>query len=251
MKFSIITCTFNSEDYIQTNIDSVKSQVFKDFEHVFIDGFSTDKTIEIIKNYQKEFSDKVKIFQFAPKGISNAMNRGVENSNGDYLIHLHSDDSFYDEKVLSKISALIKNNNNPDWIYGKANFIDIATEKSRIIPHRKIYQKIRFWLLLITNYIPHQSVFVKKQVFNKFGLFEETYKNSMDYEMWLRLSKNKIKSLFVNEIICNFTVRKDSQSGLGKSNNEHYLAHKKHLKKTFLIKILEIINRINKKRNIL
>ena len=79
MKFSIITCTYNSEKFLKKNIESVKKQNFKDFEHIFIDGFSQGGTINIIKNYQTEFPQRVKLFQVEPKGISHAMNEGIKN----------------------------------------------------------------------------------------------------------------------------------------------------------------------------
>jgi glycosyltransferase involved in cell wall biosynthesis len=251
MKFSIITCSYNSEKYIKKNIKSIKNQTFKNFEHIFIDAFSSDKTLEIIKKYQREFPEKVKLYQFKPQGISHAMNKGIEKSSGEYLIHLHSDDSFYDKNILKKVADFIKKENNPSWIYGKAKFINTKTNQSRIIPHRKIYRKIRFWLLLLTNYIPHQSVFLKKEVFEKYGKFDEKLKNSMDYDLWIRLSKNKVCSKFINQIICNFSVREDSQSTTGKNNNEHLLIHQKYLGSNLIINFLRLVDKINKRRKVL
>jgi len=247
MKFSIITCTYNSEAYLQKNIDSVKNQAFQDFEHIFIDGFSTDKTIEMIKKYQQEFPDKVKLFQFEPKGIAHAMNKGIGVSSGDYINHLHSDDSFFNNDILQTLSDCINFHADIDWFYGKANFINAEKSASRIIPHRKIYRKIRYWLLLLTNYIPHQSVFIKKAVFNKFGTFDENLKNIMDYDMWIRLSKNKVPAKFIDKIICNFSVRKYSQSAIG--NNENIIVYRKVLKSKLLLRTLRLIDEINKKRN--
>jgi glycosyltransferase involved in cell wall biosynthesis len=251
MRFSIITCTYNSEEYLQKNMDSIKNQTFKDFEHIFIDGFSTDKTMEIIEKYQKDFPEKVRVFQFPAKGIANAMNIGIEKSNGKYINHMHSDDSFYSNDILRKISDFIDENNHPDLIYGKAIFLNLETKTKRIIPHRIIYQKLRFWLLLLTNYIPHQATFIEKEVFEKFGKFNERYKNSMDYEMWLRLSKNKIKSKFLNEPLCNFSVRKDSQSGF--SNNtlkENLLIVGSYTKNKFLAFLIKYIQKINSTRDL-
>lgn len=237
--------------YIEKNINSVKNQTFQDFEHIFIDGFSSDKTVEIIKEYQKQFPNKVKTYQFKPKGIAHAMNKGIEKTNGEYLIHLHSDDSFYEKTTLEQVDRFIEKNHKPDWVYGKAKFINFENNTFRIIPHRKIYQKIRFWLLLLTNYIPHQSVFLKKKVFEKYGFFDESLKNSMDYDLWVRLSKNKVRSKFIDEIICNFCVREDSQSTTGKLNNEHSTVYQKYLKNRLLILFLNFIDRINKKRKLL
>lgn len=248
MRFSIITCTFNSEKYLQKNINSVKNQSFRDFEHVFIDGFSTDKTVEMIRKYQQEFPEKVTFFQFKPKGIGDAMNKGIERSFGEYIIHLHSDDSFYSSRVLKDVNDFIKKNNHPDWIYGKANFFN--GEKNKIIPHRNIYKKARHWLLLITNYIPHQAVFLKRKLFNKFGMFDKKYKNSMDYELWLRLSKNKIPSKFLNKIICNFSVRNDSQSFTGTDicSNEHKEIKKYYVKTKLIRAIINGISYFNERR---
>ncbi len=250
MKFSIITCTYNSEEYLQQNINSVKNQTFRDFEHVFIDGFSTDGTVKMIKKYRQEFPDKVKFFQFPAKGIGNAMNKGINKSLGKYIIHLHSDDSFFDNNVLENVSNFITKKNNPDWIYGKAKFININTKNFRIIPHRKIYQKTYFWLLLLTNYIPHQTVFLKKSVFEKYGLFNQKYKNSMDYELWIRLTSKKINALFIDLVICNFSVRKNSQSSIGKYNNEHIDIYNTYIKNYFILKFLIFLYILNQKRSL-
>jgi len=251
MKFSIITCTYNSAKYLQQNIDSIKSQTCQNFEHIFIDGFSTDETIGLIEKYRREFPEQVKVFKAKPKGIANAMNRGVEKASGEYLIHLHSDDSFYNNNVLQEVDSFIKIKKRPDWIYGKAKFIDTKNKKSRIIPHRKIYQKIKFWLLLLTNYIPHQSVFLKKSIFQEYGMFDEQFKNSMDYDFWLRLAKNNVSGIFIDKIICNFSIRDNSQSAIGKSSSEHVISYKKYISSTILRFILKRINLLDKKRKLL
>jgi len=179
------------------------------------------------------------------------MNKGIKKSQGEYIIHLHSDDSFFNEKILKNINNFIKHNDSPDLIYGKANFINTENGNSRIIPHRKIYHKIRFWLLLLTNYVPHQTAFIKKEMFDKWGMFDENFKNSMDYDLWLRFSKNKIDSKFIDEIICNFTVRKDTQSTVGKDNQEHLISQRKYIKNKLILFVLNNIDKLNKKRNVI
>lgn len=85
---SIITCTWNSEKYLQECIESVKNQLWNlSIEHIFVDGLSTDRTLDIIQSYQEECKDRinVKILQSSPKGVYNAMNQGIENATGDYL----------------------------------------------------------------------------------------------------------------------------------------------------------------------
>jgi glycosyltransferase involved in cell wall biosynthesis len=251
MKFSIITCTYNSEKYLQNNIDSCKKQTYQNFEHIFIDGNSQDKTATIINEYKNNYPSQVKLFSFPPKGIANAMDEGIKKAQGEYLIHLHSDDTFNNAKVLEKVAAFLEQKNNPDWIYGKANFINTQNNQSRIIPHRRIYHKARLWLLLLTNYLPHQAVFLKKDVFQKYGLFDETLKNAMDYEYWLRLTKNKVKSTFIDLVICNFSVRPDSQSERFSSVPDHLILLQKYVKNNLYRKFLEWLLKINSQRKLI
>jgi glycosyltransferase involved in cell wall biosynthesis len=246
-KFSIITCTYNSGKYLEKNIYSVKDQNFKDFEHIFIDAFSTDNTIDIINKYKEEFPDKVKFFQSKPEGISNAMNKGIDNSTGEYLIHLHSDDSFFDKKVLGDVNCFLEIKNYPDWIYGKISVFNKEKVKG-VWPSRNIFKKnkinslLKTYLLKFYNYIPHQAVFIKKDVFNKFGFFDERLRSGMDPDFWLRVRK-KTDWLFFDRVISNFCLRSDAQSsGVNnkKINRKNIIIVKKrHLNKfEFLLFIL-------------
>lgn len=248
MKFSIITCTYNSAKYLQENIDSVASQKYEDFEHIFIDGFSTDGTMDIIEKYRTKYPEKVRVFQSNPKGISHAMNEGIKQVRGEYLIHLHSDDSFYDNNVLQIVDDFIIKNDYPQWLYGKARVVNTKNQETTIIPPRRgIYDKSRFWLLLlVSNYIPHQSVFIKKEVFDKYGYFDETLKNYMDLDLWLKLTKNNVHAKFINEIICNFSVREDAQSTVGRANEENVILYNRYVKNRFLIWMLFMITKLHK-----
>lgn len=247
MRFSIVTCTYNSEKYLQENIDSAEAQACRDFEHIFIDGFSTDGTMAMIEKYRVKFPERVKIFQSEPKGISHAMNEGIKRSSGQYINHLHSDDSFYDNDVLKNVNDFIQKNDGPDWIFGKANVINTINGTSLIVPSGRIHKKIRFWLMLLMNYVMHQTVFLKKEVFDKYGTFDENLRSNMDYDLWLRLAKNKIDSRFIDTIICNFHMREDSQTTLTKNNNEHEILYKKYCKSTLLISALLYFDKMHQK----
>lgn len=248
MRFSIITCTYNSEQYLQRNIDSVEGQDYQEFEHIFIDGLSKDRTMDIIKQYQKRHKGTVKVIQSKPQGIANAMNLGVKHASGEYVMHLHSDDSLFDSTVLSDVARAISTNHSPAWIYGKAKFINEQNGQFRIVPHRRIYHKTRFWLLSLSNYIPHQAVFIRRDVLNKFHGFDEKLKNSMDYDLWLRLTKEKIRSVFINRIVCNFSVRADAQSAVGVADIEDLALVKKYYTSPFARAMLLWVQKINHKR---
>lgn len=235
MKFSIITCTYNSEKLLPKIIASVKQQTFADFEHVFVDGFSSDGTVEIIKNYQAEYPERIKLFQAKPQGISNAMNEGIKHSSGEYIIHLHSDDSFFNDQVLADVNAFLTGQ-NWDWIYGKINVIEEDGRAVGLFPKRKIWQMGGSvwgrWLLKYFNYIPHQAVFIRRAVFDKFGYFDETISSAMDPDLWLRI-KEKTRWCFYDRVISNYCLRAGAQSSslknIQKNRANQRLVQKRHL----------------------
>jgi glycosyltransferase involved in cell wall biosynthesis len=235
MKFSIITCTYNSEKLLPKIIASVKQQAFADFEHIFVDGFSTDGTIEMIKNYQAEYPDKVKFFQAKPQGISNAMNESIRHSSGEYIIHLHSDDSFFDNQVLADVNKFLTGQNY-DWIYGKINVIEEDGRTVGVFPKRKIWQLGGSFggkqLLKYFNYIPHQAVFIRRAVFDKFGYFDETISSAMDPDLWLRI-KDKTQWKFFDRVISNYCLRAGAQSSslknIQKNCANQRLVQRRHL----------------------
>jgi len=250
MKFSVITCTYNSAAYLQNNIKSVRQQTNRDFEHIFIDGFSDDGTVALIKEYQRDFPDQVKVFQYPRAGISDAMNKGISHATGEYINHLHSDDTYDNAEVLHTVSGYIDRYHSPDWLYGKARFVDEVTGLSRIIPHRWIYHKIRFWLLLLTDYAPHQAIFLQRNVFQRYGMFNTAYKNRMDYDMWLRLSKQKVRSQFMDTVICNFALRPESRSVAFRYNQEHVQILRNHVTQPILVRALILLANLNQRRSL-
>lgn len=250
MKFFIITCTYNSANWLKKNIESVRSQSYLDWEHIFIDGFSNDETLAIIKEYRGLFPEKVMLYQSKPCGISNAMNVGIKKSAGDYLIHLHSDDSFYDSSVLKDINSFL-NDKKYDWVYGKINVIDGTGKDRGIFPTKKIWQnsyrdRLGKYFLKFYNYIPHQAVFIKKQVFDKFGYFDEGLSSAMDPDFWLRI-RHKTKWCFLNRIISNFSLHCESQTAnlkMKEKNKANYAIVQKRYLNVFELVIAKLINLI-------
>lgn len=207
LKFTVVTCTYNSEKYLEKNIKSVLEQSCRNFEQIFIDSFSKDGTLGIIEKYY----DNPRIYSLPPGGVASAMNQGVEKAKGEYIIHLHSDDSFYDKEVLSDVARFLEDEDNPDWIYGQINFIDENDEVIGLFPTRKVFQKFNYSLLKYINYIPHQATFVKRDIFKQYGLFNSAYRNSMDYDFWLRLGK-KITPVFFERIVSNYRKHMEATS---------------------------------------
>lgn len=201
--FSIITCTYNSAKYISDNIKSIKSQVFRDYEHIFIDGFSSDKTIELLSDYKLDNSN-IKIIQSEAKGIANAMNVGIKNAQGKYLLFLNSDDYLFDNQVLQRVSDYINSNKKYPWYYGIINAVSETGDKLYVYPHRK-YQKIFcYWIFRFTFFMQHPATFYSHDLFSKYGLYDESL-NAMDYEYAVRIGK-KEKAKFMDIVVSNFRV---------------------------------------------
>lgn len=209
--FSIITCTYNSGKYLSKNIKSVTKQTFKDYEHIFIDGFSKDMTLLIIEKYIRTDKNKIKLYNRKPSGISDAMNEGIKHAKGQYILVLHSDDRLHDNNVFKNIRSYLVRNPDLDWIYGKISVIDEDGKKIGDFPSRKIYKFFPGFFLKYYNVIPHQAVFIKKNIFKEHGLFDKTLSSKMDFDYWLRI-RTKTKWKFYDRVISDFMVRKGAQS---------------------------------------
>lgn len=234
--FSIITCTYNSEKYIKENITSVQMQNFTDYEHIFIDGISQDATREILDEYQKNSNQSIKIYSHTPQWISHAMNEWIKQASWKYLIHLHSDDAFYDQSVLKDVSCFLsKHQYKFDRIYGICHVRDEKRLHIWFFPTKRIFHhshKSIIWkhLLNIINFIPHQWVFIKKEVFKKYGMFDESLKYWMDPDLRMRI-KNKTKRVFFDRTIAHYMIRPWAQSSGKKNTIQNHQTRKKIYKK--------------------
>lgn len=132
-RFTIIICSYNIESYISRAIESVLHQTFKDFEVIVSDDCSTDKTLEIIKEYREQLTIiKTKDNTGTAGGTRNI---GLDRAKGEYIIFLDGDDTLYDENVLQKIDQVI-GKDTPDIVYlgfqdvGEGNKERISTEEN-------------------------------------------------------------------------------------------------------------------------
>ena len=119
-KITIITVTKNSEKYLKKNINSVLKQKYKNYEHILVDGNSTDNTVEIIRSYKK----KVRLIKNRnDKGLYHAMNVGIKKAKGRYIALLHADDLFYSNNIISDICKKLSKY-NPDVLYGNIIYVN-------------------------------------------------------------------------------------------------------------------------------
>jgi glycosyltransferase involved in cell wall biosynthesis len=190
-KVSIITPTLNSAKDIAKCIESVAHQIYDSFEHIIIDGKSTDNTVKIIQEYQETYPN---IFLLSEKdtGIYDAMNKGVLICNGEWVYFLGCDDYLINKNVLKTIFDNKKRKGKYSIIYG-----NVLYHPSGI----KYAGKFNYFKLIKQN-ICHQAIFVKKSVFDVIGIFDTRYCLLADWDFNFKwFGSKKIKHLYIDENI--------------------------------------------------
>jgi len=194
MKLSIITIVYNNADYIEDCIQSIISQDFNNIEYIVIDGGSTDGTQQIIEKYRDRISAYI---SEKDNGLYEALNKGVRCATGDVVGVLHSDDLFFEKNTLTKI-ANVFSETNADIVYANGQYVEAknVTKIKRIYkakPFKQNYLKFG-WIPL------HTTMYIRREVFEKFGLYDETFSIAGDYEISLRWFLNdEIKKVFLDE----------------------------------------------------
>lgn len=204
--FSVITCTKNAQKHLQECLDSVARQSFKDFEHIFIDGYSTDRTIRMIEQYQTRHPKmQTRLISAKPRGIANAMNIGIRHAKGQVICFLHADDYFYSKNSLAAAARYFSQGQKTNWLVGN-NIMRIGTKKI-IWPWPDMLKP----LYAFGSFYYHPNLFVRATLFKRYGLFDESFKISMDYEHCLRMLKRE-EPMFANENFSVFRIHKGSTS---------------------------------------
>jgi glycosyltransferase len=203
MKISIITATYNSEKSIKTCLDSVISQDYSDIEYIIIDGKSLDQTLNIINGYQQKYSN-IKLISESDQGIYHALNKGVKLAVGDVIGFVHSDDLLANKHIVSELVNLIKVK-QLDGLYGDLQYVD-KFDLNKVI---RLWKSSKFKKsLLKKGWMPaHPTLFLKKNIYKKHGVFNLNYKISADYDFMLRILKdNTLNFEYLPKVITKMRV---------------------------------------------
>ncbi len=194
MKISIITATYNSASTIKECIESVNAQTYKNIEHIIIDGASKDNTLEIINNLPNRVT---KIVSEPDKGIYDAMNKGIKAATGDVIGILNSDDFFTSDNIIEIVVENFKNC-DIDALYGDVHFVN----PDDITKSVRYYSSAIFKPSLFRfGFMPaHPSFYMKRECYEKYGLYSLDYKIASDYDLLIRyLHREKIKYKYINK----------------------------------------------------
>lgn len=223
MKISIITATYNSAATVGDTLDCVREQLYHDIEHIIVDGRSSDNTLEIVS----KFPHVAKIISEKDKGIYDAMNKGIGMATGDVIGILNSDDMYTDSRVLSDVAEAFEDPRIMT-VYANLQYVH-ADNTSKVLRtwNSGPYREKNFYYGWMP---PHPTFFVRKEVYERAGLFNLDLRSAADYELMLRvLVKYGFSTHYISRVIVKMRAGGMSNASLGnrlRANKEDRLAWK-------------------------
>lgn len=176
MKISIVTINFNDVKGLKKTFDSVLAQTYKNIEYIVIDGGSSDGSAELIEKYQGKIAYWI---SEKDRGIYNAMNKGIAKATGDYIVFINSGDELSSDHAIADIVPLL---NNHGVVYS-----DIEVSENGQAFSRRTYPPLVTFRFFVTSSIPHPGCFIRTDLFNQFGNYDETLKISSDWKWFVNV----------------------------------------------------------------
>lgn len=207
MKISIITAVYNNELQIASAIDSVLSQTYKDIEYIVIDGSSTDGTLGVLDKYRPHIAQLV---SEPDKGIYDALNKGIKLATGDVIGFMHSDDIFASDEVIAQVAMQFADA-SVDTVYGDLQYVR-KDDPSKVIRYWKsstfdCAQLKRGWMP------PHPTVYLRRSVYDKYGVFDTSFRIAADYDFMLRIFRDNERIVsYIPEVMVRMRVGGESSS---------------------------------------
>lgn len=226
MKISIITITYNSAKTISRALDSVQSQTYPDIEHVIVDGASTDGTRELIEAYAAKHTN-VRWVSEPDEGIYNALNKGIRMATGDVIGFLHSDDVLYSAESIGQIAEAMSSS-KADVVYGDLQYCNGDKVVRRWKSNDFCPSALKFgWMP------PHPTVYVRREVYEQVGPYDEWFRISADFDMILRIFTAGYKTHYIPEVLVKMNTggasNKNSKARLSKTQEDFIVLRKNNI----------------------
>lgn len=218
MKLSIITINKNNCKGLESTFASVLAQTFQDFELIVVDGGSTDKSVDIIRNHSSKITNWI---SENDDGIYDAQNKGILKANGEYCLFLNSGDYLISNDVLKNI---FEQNLTEEIVYG-----DIVYEKEGIENRKRVFPDKLSKYFLLVDVIGHQVQFINRSLFVKYGLYNKEYKVVADYEFFVRMVlkyKVSTRHLPISISVYNLSGFSSSSNQIKQINDERHKIQK-------------------------
>ena len=214
MKISVITITFNAEQFLGETMQSVLKQTYTDIEYIIVDGKSTDGTVGIIKSFEAEMKAKSIEFRWISepdRGLYDSMNKGLGMATGDFVWFVNAGDQIYDSTIAQKVADAIAVNEQADVVYGQTLIIDQngipCGERHKIAP-----KNLQFKSLLNGLVVCHQSILVRRSIAPNYNL---QYRYSADYDWVCGVLNQSRCNVYVDGYLSRFMI-----SGISAKNRK-------------------------------
>lgn len=227
---SIITISFNNLAELQKTCNSVDIQERLPFEHIIIDGSTNGEIRDFMESssqpaYRKWISEP-------DDGIADAFNKGLAMAKGDIVVMLNSADTLYDASTLSTVTEIFESNPNSQWIHGKYQLVR-GNQKVII---GKAYEKSKLYRGMRS--ICHQTMFYKKSLHEKYGLYNVSEKIGMDYDFLCRIADEPF--LFTETVLINFAPAGISSVNYLNALNDAKRIYEKYHGKNFMLPVWQL-----------
>ena len=195
--FTIVTVSYNSASTISSTLDAMIQQSFHDFEYIVVDGASTDGTVDILREYEKKFKEAGIAFRWKSEpdqGIYYAMNKGILQAQGEYIGLINSDDNYYPD-TLKVVHDWAMRYPEVDVFHGLMRFhngeqlVMIQGKDASVLTH---------------GMIEHPTCFVRREIYQRNGLFDTSYRYAADYDFMIRLYLKGCKFMLIDRILANY-----------------------------------------------
>ena len=223
MKISIITATYNAEATLERTLQSVAQQTYSDIEHLIIDGASTDRTLEIARQYPH-----ATVFSEPDKGLYDAMNKGLQRATGDYLCFLNAGDKLHSKETLAHIVSSVPDSSPIGVIYGDTYIVD---EQGQFLRNRRLtppehltWQSFKEGMLVC-----HQAFYINRQIALPYDM---TYHFSADFDWCIRCmkegEKRGMQNLYLHEPVADYLAEGMTTANHQASLKERFKIMAKH-----------------------
>lgn len=194
MSISLVTAVRNRVNTIEDAVLSIRKQSYADIEHIVIDGNSNDGTLELLNNLNKTSHKTITVVSEPDGGVYDAINKGIKMCTSEVIGLLHSDDVFAGPETIELVMKHFEENPELDVVYGDLIIYDESLTKPT-----RYWKTGNYEIQFLQNgwMPPHPTLFVRSRVFEKYGLYDTTYKVSADYDFILRIFKS-------GELICKY-----------------------------------------------
>ena len=224
MTLSIITINYNNAQGIEKTLSSVLNQTNTQFEHVIVDGASTDNSVEIIQHYEKDATARgIKVVWVSEKdkGIYNAMNKGIKMASGEYIQILNSGDGLATDTAVNDMLEALKEKEYPEILYGNMlKTVDWKTYQRDNCGANSEYTPNSF-LYFYNGTLNHDCAYIKRSLFDQFGFYNENMKICSDWEWYVRaIVLGNVHPVYVNIDITIFDMNGVSESA---GKNKHII----------------------------